>query len=72
MRVRNAFIQAIGVAAIAYLLLITLNWGMVNMLRLLTSFSFWYRHSFIYWAEEVAIALGVAYLLIAGVLASRN
>lgn len=55
-----------------YLMLVALNWGMVNILRIITSFSWWYRHSFIYWAEEVAIGFGVLYLVVVGVLASRD
>ncbi len=72
MKYRNVFIQAIGLAAIAYLILITLNWGMVNLLRLLESFGSWYRFRFIHWAEEVAIAIGILYLIVVGVLSSRD
>ena len=72
MRVRNAFIQAIGIAAVVYLIFLGLNWGIMGLLRMVSSFGQWYRYSFMYWAEEVALGLGIAYLVVVGVLSSRD
>lgn len=68
----NNFIQALGVAALVYLLLLFFGWGLKSVLLMLETFSRWYRIYGIKYAEEAAIACGLAFLLIASVVNSRN
>jgi len=63
---KNSFIQSVGVAAIAYILLLALGWGIEAILRLIESFSRWY------WIEEAAIALGIIWFLISAVSSSKD
>jgi hypothetical protein len=69
---KNKFVQAIGVAAIAYLLFQALAWAMEAILRIAETFSQWYRFTAVPWAEEAAIAIGVIYFIIAAVVNSRS
>jgi len=69
---KNAFIQALGVAALIYIGFQLLDWGIEVILRILRSFDNWYRIYGSKWAEEVAIAFGVLYLLFAAVINSRS
>lgn len=69
---KNTFIQALGIAALVYLMLQALGWGIESILRALEGFSRWYRYSGSKWLEEVAIVAGLVYLLFAAVVNSRN
>jgi hypothetical protein len=69
---KNSFIQSVGVAAIAYILLLALGWGIEAILRLIESFSRWYRFYAINWIEEAAIALGIIWFLISAVSSSKD
>lgn len=69
---RNAFVQALGVAALVYLVFQGLGWGIEVVLRILESFSRWYRFFGVKWAEEAAIAFGLIFLLITAVINSKN
>lgn len=68
---KNTFIQALGVAALVYLILQALGWSLESILHILESFARWYRYSGSKWFEEMAIAAGVGFLLIAAVINSR-
>ena len=68
---KNTFIQALGVAALVYLSLQTLGWGLESVLNILESFARWYRFSGSKWLEEIAIAAGLAFLLFAAVINSK-
>ena len=68
---KNTFIQALGVAALVYLSLQALGWGLESILNILESFARWYRFSGSKWLEEIAIAAGVAFLLFAAVINSK-
>ena len=68
---KNTFIQALGVAALVYLTLQALGWGLESILNILESFARWYRFSGSKWLEEIAIATGVAFLLFAAVINSK-
>lgn len=69
---KNKFVQAVGVAAIVYLLFIALSWSFGLILSILESFARWYRYTFIPYADETAIAIGLAYLIISAVISSRH
>lgn len=69
---RNAFVQALGVAALVYLLFKGLGWGIEVVLHILESFSRWYRFYGVKWAEEAAIAFGLIFILVTAVINSRN
>lgn len=68
----NVFVQSLGVGAAVYLILKALGWSIEAILRILESFSRWYRFSAIGWAEEAAIAAGIIYLMVAGIMSSRS
>lgn len=68
---KNTFIQALGVAALVYLVLQAFGWGLESILHILESFSRWYRYSGSKWLEEIAIAAGAGFLLIAAVINSK-
>lgn len=68
----NLFIQAVGVAAVAFLVFRSLYWVLDHLARLMSSLSGWLRYTALPWSEEVAIGLGLTYLLVAAVLSSRN
>jgi len=69
---RNSFLQAVGIAAFVYLVLQALGWGIEATLNMLESFARWYRFHGIKWAEEAALAIGAAYILIAALVSSRS
>jgi len=68
---RNTFIQALGVAALVYLVLQAFGWGLESILHILESFARWYRYSGSKWLEEIAIAAGAVFLLVAAVINSK-
>ncbi|GAB4546634.1 MAG: hypothetical protein Tsb0014_41220 [Pleurocapsa sp.] len=68
---KNTFVQAVGVAALAYLVLQAFGWGLESVLSLLESFARWYRFSGSRWLEEIALAAGALYLLFAAVINSK-
>ncbi|MFN9671348.1 MAG: hypothetical protein ACK552_01705 [Microcystis sp.] len=41
---KNRFVQSLGVGAFFYLLMLSLNWVVLFTLRILESFSSWYRY----------------------------
>lgn len=41
---KNQFVQALGVAALVYLIFQALGWGVESILNILESFSRWYRY----------------------------
>jgi len=69
---KNAFIQALGVAAFVYLGFQALDWGIDTILKILRSFDNWYRIYGSKWTEEIALAFGALYLLFAAVINSRK
>jgi hypothetical protein len=69
---KNRFVQSVGVAAIAYILLKALGWGVESILRLIESFSQWYRFYAIDWIEEVSIAFGIFWFVISAVSSSKD
>lgn len=68
----NVFVQAVGAAAITYLIFKGLDWIIIAILAILESLSRWYRLYGSPWAEEVAIGVFFVRLLIAGVSSSRR
>ncbi len=69
---KNRFVQSVGVAAIVYILLQALGWGIESILRLIESFSRWYRFYAIHWIDEASIALGILWFLISAVFSSKD
>ncbi len=69
---KNSFVQSVGVAAITYLLLLAIGWGIEAILRIIESFSQWYRYYAINWIEEAAIALGIIWFIISAVSSSKE
>ena len=55
---KNQFVQALGVAALVYLIFQALGWGVESILNILESFSIWYRYlrkGFIYLELTITI-----------------
>ena len=69
---KNKFVQAVGVAAVMYLLFMALSWSFSLILSILESFARWYRYTFIPYADETAIAIGVVYLIVSAVISSQH
>jgi len=70
--VKNKFVQAVGVGGLTYLLFLLLSQSLALILTILQSFAHWYKYTFIPYADETAIAIGLAYLLLAAVISSRH
>ena len=68
----NPFIRAFGIAAIAWVLLQGLNLILDALVRLMTSFAFWVRIFFIPHSTEVAIGIGVIFLIFTAVTSSKD
>lgn len=69
---RNFFVQAVGVAAVAYILFRSLTWALEAFARIAGTLARWVHYQLVPWSEEAAFALGVTYLVIAAVIASRR
>lgn len=69
---KNQFVQALGLAALVYIILQALAWGLDALLRLLQTFANWYRYIGVPYAEEFALAIGVIYLLLSAVISSKE
>lgn len=68
----NPFIHAVGFATIAYVLFQLLARGLYAFSTIAASLATWTKYSFLPWSEELAIGLGVAFLLVTAVTTSRN
>jgi len=68
----NLFVQAIGVAAVTYLVFRSLYWVLYYLAKMMSSLSYWLRYTALPWSEEVAIGLGIIYIVVAAVMSSRN
>jgi hypothetical protein len=68
----NDFVKAAGLAAIAYVLFQLLAQALYAFARIAESFSHWVKWSFLPWSEEIAIGLGVAFLVVTAVTSSRR
>lgn len=69
---RNRFVQSLGVGALVYLLMMSLNWAMLFLLRALETFSAWYRYRAAPYTFQVAIGLAIAYLIVSAVFSSKR
>jgi hypothetical protein len=68
----NPFIRASGVAATAYLIFRSLSWALFVFASIAQSFAYWIKWNFIPWSEEVAIGLGIVFLIFTAVTTSRE
>jgi hypothetical protein len=68
----NPFIRAVGVAAIAYLIFRSLGAALFAFANVAQSFAYWTKLYFIPWSEEVAICLGITFLIFTAVTTSRE
>ncbi|HLO51870.1 MAG TPA: hypothetical protein VK211_25900 [Kamptonema sp.] len=68
----NPFVRAAGVAAIAYGIFQLLAQALYAFARIAESFSQWVKWSFLPWSDEIAIGLGVAFLIVTAVTTSRD
>jgi hypothetical protein len=68
----NPFIQALGIAALCYITLQGLSIIARSLAMILQSFSFWVQAYLVPHSWQVAIAIGVLYLLYVAVTTSRR
>jgi hypothetical protein len=68
----NHFVRAAAIAALVYVLFQIISWGLGSFLRVIESFSRWYRYHGVPWAEETAIAFGLLYLFFVAVTSSKS
>ncbi|MFB2919923.1 MULTISPECIES: hypothetical protein [Aerosakkonema] len=68
----NPFIRAAGVAAIAYVLFKVLVQALFAFAQITQSFAYWLKWHFVPWSEEIAIGLGLAFLILTAVTTSRD
>ncbi|GCL45115.1 hypothetical protein NIES3787_07970 [Microcystis aeruginosa NIES-3787] len=69
---KNRFVPSLGVGAFFYLLMLSLNWVVLFTLRILESFSSWYRYRSAPYSFQISIGVTLAYLLITAVLSSQR
>lgn len=60
----NRFIQALGLVAACFLLLQGTAWILNSLLRITAGFGYWLRYVLMPHAWQIAIAVGVIYLLL--------
>lgn len=68
----NPFVRAMGLMAICYLVLQALGWGLNSLVYLTQGFSFWVKYTLIPHAWQIALAIGVIYLLLTAVTTSKD
>jgi hypothetical protein len=69
---RNPFIQAIGLGAFVYLIFRASVWILLGIAGIMSGLAGWLGYSLVPWSEEVAIAIGVIYVLVAALFSSRS
>ena len=69
---RNLFVQALGVGALFYITLMALDWILTFLLRILETFSQWYRWHASPYAFQIAIGLAVLWVVWSAVFSSRQ
>ncbi|WAL58801.1 hypothetical protein [Thermocoleostomius sinensis] len=69
---RNIFVQALGIAASCYLLLRLSGWLLGSLATILIGLSNWTRYTLLPMSEEIAIAVGLMFLLGVAIFSSRS
>ena len=69
---RNRFVQSLGVGTFFFLLLKAGDWALILILRIVESFSRWYRYTASPHAFRVAIVVSIIYLLLSAAFSSRQ
>jgi hypothetical protein len=69
---RNLFVQSLGVGTLAYLTLLGIDWVIIFLLRILETFSQWYRWHASPYAFQVALGLAFLFFLWRAVFSSRQ
>jgi hypothetical protein len=68
----NPFVRAVGIAAIAYLIFRSLAIAMFALANIAQSFAYWLKWNFLPWSEEIAVGIGVAFLVFVAVTTSKE
>jgi DMSO/TMAO reductase YedYZ heme-binding membrane subunit len=68
----NPFIRAVGITAIAWALLQGLSYVLDAVVKLVSVAAIWTRAFFIPYSTQVAIGIGVVYLLYTAVTSSKD
>jgi len=69
---QNLFVQSLGVGTLAYLTLLDIDWVIIFLLRILETFSQWYRWHASPYAFQIALGMTVLYIIWQGVFSSRR
>ena len=72
MLLNNPFIRAVGIAAIAWALLQGITYILDALVKLMSSLAIWTRVFFVPYSIQVAIGIGVVYLIYTAVTTSRD
>ena len=64
---RTSLYRAVGIAAICYGIFRGLAWAAYSFAKIAESFAYWVKWSFLPLTEEMAIGLGIAFLIFAAV-----
>lgn len=68
----NKFVQAVGVAGVAYVSFLGLSWVLSALANVTSGFISWMRYSLLPNSWQIALALGVLWLLWSAVTSSRD
>ncbi len=72
MFLNNPFVRAVGITAIAWALLQGIVYVLDALVKLMSSLATWTRIFFVPYSIQVAIGIGVVYLLYTAVTTSRD
>ena len=72
MSLNNPFIRAVGITAIAWILLQGLTYILDALVKLMSSLAVWTRVFFVPHSIQLAIGIGIVYLIYTAVTTSRD
>ncbi len=59
----NAFLKALGIVALCYIVLQAFSWILSSLFRITQGLGYWVRYTLIPHSWQIAIAIGIVYLL---------
>jgi hypothetical protein len=68
----NTFIKALGLVALCYLILQSLSWISVSLLRITQGFGYWFYSTLLPHTWQIAIAIAIIYLLYTATTSRRG
>jgi hypothetical protein len=68
----SPFIRALGLVSLGYLVFQAIAWALRSFFRMTQGLGYWVQTSLLHHGWQIAIAIGVLYLLYTAVTTSRN